>query len=98
LQPLASVEVKAPRIAEAQVSFECKRMTGLSLGPGSTLEGGRVIHIHIRDDLVDPERFYVQTDKLRLVGRMHGRGWYARTSDLFLMERLSFAEWQDGKR
>ena len=66
--------------------------------PGSTLEVGRVIHIHIRDDLVDPERFYVQTDKLRLVGRMHGRGWYARTSDLFLMDRISYAEWKDGKR
>jgi flavin reductase (DIM6/NTAB) family NADH-FMN oxidoreductase RutF len=98
LHPLPAAEVKAPLIVEAPVSFECKRITGLSLGPGSTLEVGRVIHIHIRDDLVDPERFYVQTDKLRLVGRMHGRGWYARTSDLFLMDRISYADWKDGKR
>jgi hypothetical protein len=28
---------------------------------------------------------------------MHGRGWYARTSDLFLMDRMTFAEWKDGK-
>jgi flavin reductase (DIM6/NTAB) family NADH-FMN oxidoreductase RutF len=98
LHPVASVEVKPPRIGESPVSFECKRITGLSLGPGSTLEVGRVIHIHIRDDLVDPDKFYVQTDKLRLIGRMHGRGWYARTSDLFLMDRMSLAEWKDGKR
>ena len=98
LHPLASVDVKPPRIAEAPVSFECRRITGLSLGPRSTLEIGRVIHIHIRDDLVDPEKFYVQTDKMRLIGRMHGRGWYARTSDLFLMDRMSFAEWKDGQR
>ena len=98
LHPLPSVGVRPPRIAEAPVSFECQRITGLSLGGGSTLEVGRVIHIHIRDDLVDPERYYVATDKMRLIGRMHGRGWYARTSDLFLMERMSFAEWQDGKR
>src|SRR5438874_13407529 len=98
LHPVASVEVKPPRIAEAPVSFECKRITGLSLGSRSTLEVGRVIHIHIRDDLVDPEKFYVQTDKMRLIGRMHGRGWYARTSDLFLMDRISFADWKDGKR
>src|SRR6202049_3216913 len=98
LHPLPAAEVKPPLIAEAPVSFECRRITGLSLGPRSTLEVGRVIHIHIRDDLVDPERFYVQTDKLRLVGRMHGRGWYARTSDLFLMERISYADWKDGKR
>ena len=98
LTPVASAEVKPPRIAEAPVSFECKRITGLSLGGNSTMEVGRVIHIHIRDDLVDPAKFYVQTDKMRLVGRMHGRGWYARTSDLFLMDRIGYAEWKDGKR
>ena len=54
LHPIASVGVRPPRIAESPVSFECKRITGLSLGPRSTLEVGRVIHIHIRDDLVDP--------------------------------------------
>ncbi len=98
LTAVASVGVGAPRIAESPVSFECQRITGLSLGARSTLEIGWVIHIHIRDDLVDPERYYVATDKMPLVGRMHGRGWYARTSDLFLMERISLAEWKDGKR
>src|SRR5512135_171952 len=98
LHPLPSIGIRPPRVAESPVSFECQRITGLSLGGGSTLEVGRVIHIHIRDDLVDPERYYVATDKMHLIGRMHGRGWYARTSDLFLMERMSFAEWQDGKR
>ncbi len=98
LHPVASVGIRPPRIAESPVSFECERITGLSLGAGSMLEIGRVIHIHIRDDLVDPERYYVATEKMRLVGRMHGRGWYARTSDLFLMDRMSLAEWKDGKR
>jgi flavin reductase (DIM6/NTAB) family NADH-FMN oxidoreductase RutF len=98
LTAVPSVGIRPPRIKESPVSFECRRITGLSLGARSTLEVGRVIHIHIRDDLVDPERYYVATDKMRLVGRMHGRGWYARTSDLFLMDRISFAEWQDGKR
>ncbi len=60
--------------------------------------GASVIHIHIRDDLVDPQRYYVATEKARLIGRMHGRGWYARTSDLFLMDRISLAKWKDGKR
>src|SRR5436190_7687681 len=98
LTAIASAEVKPPRIAEAPVSFECTRITGLSLGARSTLEVGRVIHIHIRDDLVDPEKFYVQTEKMGLIGRMHGRGWYARTSDLFLMDRITFAEWKDNNR
>ena len=94
LTPVPSVGVRPPRIAESPISFECKRITGLSLGARSTLEVGLVIHIHIRDDLVDPERCYVATEKMRLVGRMHGRGWYARASDLFLMKRISLAEWE----
>ena len=98
LTPVASIELRAPRIAESPVSFECRRITGLSLGPCSVLEVGRVIHIHIRDDLVDPAKFYVATEKMRLIGRMHGRGWYARTSDLFLMDRLSREDWDAGKR
>src|SRR5216684_7392914 len=77
LTALPSVGVRPPRIAQSPVSFECQRVTGLSLGPRSTLEIGRVIHIHIRDDLVDPVKTYVHTEKLRLIGRMHGRGWYA---------------------
>lgn len=94
LTPVPSIGVSPPRIAESPVSFECQRITGLSLGGNSTLEVGRVIHIHIRDDLMDMERLYVKTDQIKLIGRMHGRGWYTRTSDLFLMDRMSFADWQ----
>lgn len=94
LTPLPSVGVKPPRIAESPVSFECTRITGLSLGGNSTLEVGRVIHIHIRDDLLDMEKLYVKTDQIGLIGRMHGRGWYARTTDLFRMDRMDLGEWQ----
>jgi flavin reductase (DIM6/NTAB) family NADH-FMN oxidoreductase RutF len=94
LNAIASVGVKPPRIAESPVCFECKRITGLALGGNSMLEIGRVIHIHIRDDLMDMEKLYVKTDKIGLIGRMHGRGWYTRTSDLFLMDRMDLAEWQ----
>ena len=92
-----SVGVRPPRIAQSPVSFECRRITGVSLGPRSMLEIGRVIHIHIRDDLVDPAKMYVHTEKMRLIGRMHGRGWYARTSDLFLMDRLELGSWNAAK-
>jgi flavin reductase (DIM6/NTAB) family NADH-FMN oxidoreductase RutF len=97
LSALPSAGVRPPRIAQSPVSFECRRITGLSLGPRSTLEVGLVIHVHIRDDLIDPARMYVHTERMRLIGRMHGRGWYARTSDLFLMERLTQQEWEADK-
>jgi hypothetical protein len=35
---------------------------------------------------------------MRLIGRMHGRGWYAPTSDLFLMDRLDLESWEANKR
>jgi len=41
---------------------------------------------------------YVRTEKMRLIGRMHGRGWYARTSDLFLMDRLDLKTWNQEPR
>ena len=96
LTPLPSIGVRAPRIGRSPVSFECRRITGVSLGPRSMLEIGRVIHI--RDDLVDQQKMYVRTEKMRLIGRMHGRGWYARTSDLFLMDRLDLESWEPSKR
>src|SRR5499427_5716889 len=92
LTALPSAGVRPPRIAQSPVSFECRRITGLSLGPRSTLEIGRVIHIHIRDDLVVSSNVPAHTEKLGLIGRMHGRGWYARTTDLFLMNRLSLED------
>jgi flavin reductase (DIM6/NTAB) family NADH-FMN oxidoreductase RutF len=97
LAPAPSAGVRPPRIAAAPVSFECKRISGLSLGGNAMLEVGRVVHIHIRDGLVDPERYHVHAEKLRLIGRMHGRGWYARTTDLFDMPRLSRTDWEAGK-
>jgi flavin reductase (DIM6/NTAB) family NADH-FMN oxidoreductase RutF len=93
LTAVPSVGIRPPRIAQSPVSFECRRVTGVSLGPRSMLEIGRVIHIHIRNDLVDPAKMYVHTEKMRLIGRMHGRGWYARTSDLFLMDRIDLETW-----
>jgi len=88
LTSLPSVSVRPPRIAESPVSLECTLVQSVRLGENSTLEIGRVGHLHIRDDLVDPERHYVLTERMKLIARMHGRGWYARTTDLFQMPRI----------
>src|SRR5262252_6918947 len=98
LTAASSVGVRPPRIVQSPVSFECRRITGVSLGPRSMLEIGRVIHIHVRDDLVDPAKTYVHTEKMRLIGRMHGRGWYTRTTDLFLMDRLDLETWDSSRQ
>jgi len=42
---------------------------------------GEVVHVYVDDDLVN-ERFHVDPDALRAVGRMGGLG-YCRTRDRF---------------
>lgn len=94
LTTLPSVRVKPPRIAESPLAMECELMQIVDLGE-SGLVLGRVVAMHIRDEFVlDASTHYIDTPKLKLIGRMHGRGWYARTSDLFEMPRIPVSEWK----
>ena len=95
LTTVPSVRVKPPRIAESPVALECELMQIVELGSSNGLVLGRVVAMHVRDDvIIDPAKFYIDTPKLRLIGRMHGSGWYARTSDLFEMPRIPLEAWQ----
>jgi flavin reductase (DIM6/NTAB) family NADH-FMN oxidoreductase RutF len=88
-----SVRVKPPRIAESPIAMECALLQFVDLGPNSGIALGRVLAMHVRDDAVlDATSGYVDTPALKLVGRMHGTGWYARTSDLFEMPRIPVKE------
>lgn len=90
-----SLKVKPPRIAEAPVSFECERLVIVDVGVDRAVILGRAVAVHIWDDCVlDKERCYIDTPKLDLIGRMHGRGWYARTTDRFDMPRIDVDEWE----
>jgi len=95
LATVSSVYVKPPRIAISPVAMECELLQIVEVGPETGLVLGRVRAMHIHDDMViDPARNYVDTPKLKLIGRMHSSGWYARTSDLFLMDRIPRANWK----
>jgi hypothetical protein len=37
--------------------------------------------------VLDAERGHIDSPALGLIARMHGAGWYARTTDLFQLER-----------
>lgn len=93
LSGVPSVEVKPPRIFESPVSLECREHSTICIGRNRIVLG-QVLQLHIRDDLVDAQKMHVHAERLGAVGRMHGPGWYARTSDLFAMPRLSYEEWQ----
>ncbi len=89
-----STHVKPPRIAESPVSFECERLVIVEVGVDRGVVLGSVLAIHIRDEFVlDPVRCYVDTPKLDLIGRMHGGGWYARTTDRFELPRIPVEAW-----
>jgi flavin reductase (DIM6/NTAB) family NADH-FMN oxidoreductase RutF len=98
LTPLASTRVKPPRIAESPVSMECERLAVVEVGNGRAVVLGKVLAMHVRDDCVlDPAKCYIDTPKLGLIGRMHGRGWYARTTDRIEIPRITVADWQANK-
>lgn len=95
LATLPSEKVKPPRIAGSPVSFECERLQLLDLHADRVLVLGRILAMHVRDDAVlDAAKCYIDTPRLGLVGRMHGRGWYARTTDRFEMPRIAERDWK----
>lgn len=82
LPTLPSLRVRAPRIAESPVSFECRFMQEIRLGSFS-LVLGRIVMMHIRDEAVtDADRLHIDTAELDLIGRMEGT-LYTRTRDKF---------------
>jgi flavin reductase (DIM6/NTAB) family NADH-FMN oxidoreductase RutF len=94
LETLPSAKVAPPRLAGSPVSLECERFVILEVAVDRTIVLGRVLAIHVRDDAVlDAARCHIDTPRLDLIGRMHGRGWYARTTDRFEMPRIAVADW-----
>ena len=94
LTTATSERVRVPRIAESPVALECRLWQTVPIGTHN-LVLGEVLAVHVRDEfMLDPARLYVDTPRLGLVGRMHGGGWYARTTDLFDMPRVTTEEVQ----
>lgn len=93
LQLTPSRVVKVPRIAASPVHLECREHSTIEIGHTRVVLG-EVLHLSIRDDLVDAQKFYVRSGEMGLIGRMHGGGWYARTTDLFEMPRIAYEDWQ----
>ena len=94
LTTIPSTKVKPPRIAESPVAFECERLMNIDLSNERTLVLGKVLAVHVRDDCVlNAERCHIDNEKLDLVGRLHGAGWYTRTRDRFDMPRIPVKDW-----
>jgi flavin reductase (DIM6/NTAB) family NADH-FMN oxidoreductase RutF len=88
LETLPSVKVKPERIAVSPVAFECRLHTPVDVAPSQLIVLGEIVLAHVADAFVlDLEKHYINTPLLGLIGRMHGRGWYATTVDTFQIQR-----------
>lgn len=82
-----STKVGPPRIASSPVSFECELREAIEIGK-QTVVIGEVVAMHVDDAFIsNPEKLYLDTPGMGLIGRTHGAGWYARTTDQFALER-----------
>lgn len=87
LTPQPSKIVRAPRVAESPVSFECKlhQILDFSSAPTSgSLVIGRIVSIYINDAHLKEGK--LDRDSLDLIGRMGGMQ-YTRTTQRFEMAR-----------
>jgi flavin reductase (DIM6/NTAB) family NADH-FMN oxidoreductase RutF len=89
--------VACPYIREAPVALECRRHVTLGLGKSREIVLGQVLKMHIREDLVDLNKFYVDQNALDAIGRMGGHG-YSTTRDLFDLPTMSHEQWTVVKR
>jgi len=87
LTPQPSKIVRAPRVAESPVSFECKLHQILDFSPaptGASLVIGKIVSIHIDDAHLKEGK--LDRNSLDLIGRMGGMQ-YTRTTQRFEMVR-----------
>lgn len=86
--PAPSVVVKAPRVAESLVHYECKMTQIIDISPlpgGGSVVIGEVVHLSVADDImIGSDKIDVM--KLKPVGRLAGAS-YCRVNDLFDMTR-----------
>jgi flavin reductase (DIM6/NTAB) family NADH-FMN oxidoreductase RutF len=80
-----SVTVKAPRVAEAPISMECKVVRILPVGKAH-LTLGEVVQWHIRDEIYDAATGRLDMHKLKPVGRLTDN-LYSHIHQIFEMKR-----------
>jgi len=89
--------VACPRIAEAPVAFECERYLGIAVSSAREIILGRIVRAHIREDIIDPDTFYSDHEKLDALGRMGGNG-YCGTFDYFDLHTPSVEDIHDASK
>jgi flavin reductase (DIM6/NTAB) family NADH-FMN oxidoreductase RutF len=69
--PAPAVVVTPPRIRGAPASLECRLHQRIECGSGRGIILGEVVHVHVRDGLVDPTTWRA-SEEYRPIGRLYG--------------------------
>jgi len=84
-------KVKAPRVAESPIHFECQRYEIIQVGPdgvgGGSLVIGRIVMLHVDDRVIANGK--VDYGLFKAVGRLGGMD-YTRIRDRFSMARKKY--------
>ncbi len=90
--------IKVPRIRQAHAALECIEFSTTEIG-NSRIVLGKVVAMYVEDRFIDPAGPYILSEELHAIGRMNGLGSYVKTRNAFFtMPRISYAEWQKGRR
>ncbi len=79
LTPVPSSIVKAPRVKESPVNIECRKFEIIEIGKMGLILG-EILKVHVRDDILN-EKGYVDTRKLKIVGRLGGADYCLVTEE-----------------
>jgi flavin reductase (DIM6/NTAB) family NADH-FMN oxidoreductase RutF len=84
LERAPSERIAPPRVAEAEIAFECELYDAHDVGT-SRLILGEVVLAHV-DDALATDEGKLDVERVDAVGRLAGN-WYATTTDRFRLER-----------
>ncbi len=77
LNPLPSVKIRPPRVAEAAVQFECTTYDTVEIGDGSagsaTVIIGRIVYVHVAENIYHEGKILLEPYKP--IGRLGGQGY-----------------------
>lgn len=89
LTAVPSVKVKAPRVAESPIHFECEMVHHYSLeghkDGGATIIIGRIVMFHV-DERVLLDDFKINRETYRPIARLEGYN-YAKLGEVFAIKR-----------
>lgn len=79
LTPVPSTRVRAPRVLESPLAYECETLQVVRIEEGAPAGGniviGRVVAVHIRDDLIN-DRYHVDREGLEAIGLVGGTTYF----------------------